>query len=339
VYFYFDESGDYASPDGRFDCYVQAALICPDSVLPTLNGFVDGRKAAWDVDELHASELNPEQLLEVARFIGNSDCQLMAHVTDTLLVTRSTIAEFRLHQAATLRRNLDWYRRESTKSIGAPVEEIEAWYLRHIKRAGLVSQISHGEFVQAHYLIELIADAVQKSLHRYFEDRWRDDFDDFRFVLDAKLPSKMAAGEKYLNDSIVPVLGSRPHRGLVLVSTWKEGPHHPFVQKFGVDRGRIRGEDVEGAIDLNLLFEHGLRFESSTSHAGLQLVDAVAYIVRRAVLHPDDDIIQRAYDALRHKLRNKDGRSLTIHRLRAGEEERSSLRRYLPLYGADRSTA
>jgi hypothetical protein len=31
VHYYFDESGDFAFPEGRYDVYVQAALICPDS--------------------------------------------------------------------------------------------------------------------------------------------------------------------------------------------------------------------------------------------------------------------------------------------------------------------
>ena len=48
MYFYFDESGDYAFPEDRFDCYVQAALICPDSVLPSISRFVEERKAAWE---------------------------------------------------------------------------------------------------------------------------------------------------------------------------------------------------------------------------------------------------------------------------------------------------
>ena len=246
MYFYFDESGDYAFPEDRFDCYVQAALICPDSVLPTISAFVEERKVAWDVDELHATELDLAQVGEVAQFIGQSDCQALAHLTDTVLVTKSGIAEFRLDQAATLKRNLEWYRRESTEAIGAPVPEIEDWYLRHIKRAGLASQISHGEFAQAHYLVELVIAAIQKSLLVYFEDRWRDDFYDFFFILDAKLPTKMAAGEKYLNDSILPTLGSRPHKGLTRVTTWDEEPRHPFVEKFGLAEGRIRGEDVDG---------------------------------------------------------------------------------------------
>lgn len=337
MFFYFDESGDYAFPDDRFDCYVQAALICPDSALANLDAFVEDRQIAWGVAELHASELTSEQLTDVAHFIGNSDCHLLAHVTDTVIVTTDRIAEFRLDQAATLKCNLDWYRRESTRVRGAPVQEIEDWMLRHIKRAGLASQISHGEFVQAHYLIVLIANALQKSLYIFFEDRWRGDFHDFHFVLDAKLPSKMAAGEKYLNDSIVPVLGSRRGETLGVVDIWKQEPRHPFVEKFERERGRVRGDEVEGVIDLELLFEHGLRFESSAAHSGLQLVDAVANITRRAVLEPANHLIQRAYDAFRHKLQNKDGRCLTIHRLQVRDENRSSLEVYRPVYGLTRT--
>jgi hypothetical protein len=337
VYFYFDESGDYAFPADRFDCYVQAALITPDSVLPSIATFVEQRKADWDVQELHAAQLKPDQLVDIARFIGASDCQLLVHLTDTVLVTKDQIAQFRLDQAAGLKRNLDWYRRESTKARGEPVGEIEDWMLRHIKRAGLDAQISHGEFVQAHYLVNLIADALQKSLYVFFEDAWRDDFHDFHFILDAKLPNKMAAGEKYLNDSILPVLGSRRQTSLGHVDTWNEDPVHPFVTKFSLERGRIAGETVEGVIDLGLIFEHGLRFESSLSQPGLELVDGVVYIVRQAVLRPDERAIQRAYDALRHKLRNERGQSLTIHRLNVGGADRSSLERYRPLYGSARS--
>ena len=135
--FYFDESGDYAFPDGAFDCYVQAALICPDGHLSEVDRFVSARRTAWGVDELHATGLEPHQRLEVARFLGESDCQLLAHVTDTTLITASELEEFRLAQAATLKRDLDWYRRESAKTRGAPAEEIEEWYLRALKRGAL----------------------------------------------------------------------------------------------------------------------------------------------------------------------------------------------------------
>lgn len=34
-------------PGDRFDCYVQAALICPEGSLDDVAAFVDDRKSAW----------------------------------------------------------------------------------------------------------------------------------------------------------------------------------------------------------------------------------------------------------------------------------------------------
>jgi hypothetical protein len=43
VHFFFDESGDFAFPNDRFDAYTQAAVICPDSRLADLDSFVSER--------------------------------------------------------------------------------------------------------------------------------------------------------------------------------------------------------------------------------------------------------------------------------------------------------
>lgn len=328
---HFDESGDYGFPEDRFDCYVQAALICPDSRLSQVEHFVAERQADWGVEELHASSLTTDQLLQVCRFIEGSPCQLLASVTDTVMTTPAQIAEFRLSQAARLKENLDTYH-----SRGGNVKEIEDWMLRNIKRAGLATQVTHGEFLQAYFMLELIAEAFRKSLINFLDDMWRQDFHEFNFILDAKLPAKMAAGEKFLNDVIVPTLGSRPGTSIITVDTWRRAPIHPFHAKYSVSDGRVAGRDVGDAIDLKLVFEHGLQFEPSHERAGLQLADAVAYTVRRAVLDPDHRTVQRAYDAIRPKLRNGRGESLTIMRLNTGAEDRSSLERYRPLFGPTR---
>jgi len=336
MHFYFDESGDYAFPEEGFDCYVQACLICPDSSLASVSEFIARRCAEWDVAELHAIELESRQRQEIADFIGHSDCQLLAHLTDTTLITRAHLEEFRLVQAAGLKRNLDSYRQASTRARGAPVTEIEDWYLRAIKRAGLSSQVSHGEFLQASFLIDLIREAFAKSLIVFHEDQWRESFHDFHFILDAKLPGKMAAGEKFLNDGLLPALGSLKGQSIDTVDTWREEPVHPFEKKFSATGSRVWGEVVEDAIDLSRVFEHGLQFRSSDDEAGLQLADAVAYIVRQAVMKPGEAPARDAYDAIRPKLRNGKGRCLTIQRLNVGDETSVSLNRYQWLYAPTR---
>ncbi len=52
---YFDESGDFAFPDDRFDAYTQAVLIY---ALPVVEEYVEGQKAAWGGEEPHATELD-----------------------------------------------------------------------------------------------------------------------------------------------------------------------------------------------------------------------------------------------------------------------------------------
>jgi hypothetical protein len=117
---------------------------------------------------------------------------------------------------------------------------------------------------------------------------------------------------------------------------WKGDPPHPFEQKFTVEHGRVFGRDVGSAIDLKVVFEHGLAFEDSKDHPGLQLADVAAYVVRRAVLVQHSQPIQRAYDLLRPKLRTLEGPALRIHRLNTSQEDRSSVERYRPLYGSAR---
>ncbi len=164
------------------------------------------------------------------------------------------------------------------------------------------------------------------------DDEWSESFHDFHFVLDAKLPGKMAAGEKFLNETLVPALGSMPNDSIVNVDTWREEPVHPFVTKFSAKGGRVAGKEIEDGIDLKRVFEHGLQFERSHDVPGLQLVDTVAYALRSAVVGPADRDARAAYDLLRPKLRNEEGRCMTLQRLNVGEEDRSSIGRYRPLY-------
>src|SRR4051812_8974998 len=109
MHIYFDESGDFAFPSDRFDAYVQAALICPTSFVDKIKHYVENAKLRLGVEELHATALPDEELVEICRFIVDGPIALVAQVTDTDVMTQEAITAHRLEQAAILEQNLADY--------------------------------------------------------------------------------------------------------------------------------------------------------------------------------------------------------------------------------------
>lgn len=297
--FYFDESGDFAFPDDRFDVYTQAVVICADSKLPAVEEYVEGRKDAWSVDELHGVNLDDDRLQEICRFIRDEQLPLLAQATDTNALSRKAIERHRLDQAVRFRENYDTWR-----LAGGASAEVDAWYEARVKRAAYPTRPSNGEWVQSDLLIELIHQALNKAIATHLDDRWRDDFRDFRFIFDGKLPSKLAAGEKQLQSILLPALGSNRGRyDLIGVIEWRNPPVHPWEEKYST---------VDGKIDLRVLFEHGLEFKPSAENAGLQLADVVAYTTRRRILSPKNQSIRLAWNAIRPLLLHSNRQPLRI---------------------------
>ena len=264
--------------------------------------------------ELHAAELPDEELVAICEWLNSGPLSLVGQATDTAVMTAAQLRDYRQEQAARLAENLEQYKAAGGQWTGA-----DAWYTRHIKRAELSSRVSDSEYIQAHMLVGLIHAVLFKSIVRYIDDSWRDDLVDFHFILDGKLPDKLAAGEKDLDVLLVPLLGSNDYE-LVVPNTWGDEPVHPFAAKFF--------EPSEN-VSLNRIFEHGLRFEPSHEHAGLQLVDVVAYVTRRAILEPDNDVIHRAYAHLRDNLRTeRDGQALRLVSGGGGREQEIDDYRY-----------
>ena len=300
---YFDESGDFAFPDNGFDAYTQAALIIPDSKLAAVEEYVREQQDAWGVTELHASELDRGQILEVCRFIRSQRLPALVQATDTNAMTRKIIGAHRLAQAVRTHENSEWW-----KSAGGDAPSIERWYEKQVTTIAYSGRVSDSEWVQADLLVSLIHRILNKTIVWYRDDKWRDDFADFHFVLDRKLTTKLAAGEKYLDGVILPALGSNRGRlNLIGIIEWKDPPVHPFEAKFGTG---------EGAIDLRRLFEHGLEFAASEEHAGLQLADAVAHVARQRIVAPSETV-HIAWQTLRPLLLTETGQP--IHLLRYAE--------------------
>jgi hypothetical protein len=317
VHIFFDESGDYAFPVDRFDCYVQAAVICPESALAAVEAFVCDRCAAWDLKELHAHRLSAGQLHEVAQFLADTPIELCAQLTDTVLTTPEVIHSCRLDQAAAYQRSIGNYRRS-----GGSDPDVIANLQAQIKKAGLASQIPDGEFVQATLLVDGAVQAIQRALYAYGADDWREAFREFRFIIDGKLSGKKSAGEKYLSAMIVDLIAVPSRHRFDYRPGWSDDPVHPW--------GRFCSD---GKLQLDPLFEHGLQFEPSHEQPGLQLADAVAFIVRSAVVTPSDDIM-RSYQLLSRRLADRKGACFMVARLPAGTRDALPLRRYQAIANA-----
>lgn len=303
--FYLDESGDFGFPPFAYDAYTQAVVICPDSKLDELEDWVAAKRREWNVDELHAAVLDDDQTFEVCRFIRTQRLPLLVQATDTNAVSKQTIAAQRLNQAVRTHQNA-----EQWKAAGGSAATIERWYERQVTRAAFSGRIADTEWVQAEMLINLIHRALNKAIVAFVGDEWREDFRDFRFVFDAKLVGKLADGEKYLRDVLVPALGSNPSRfSLTGVKEWRDPPLHPFEETYGT---------VGGAVDLKRLFARGLEFLPSQDHAGVQLADAVAYVTRRRVLEPENETVRWSFQALRPLLMTHDGHPLYLFRFASG---------------------
>ncbi len=315
MYIFFDESGDYGFPVDRFDCYVQAAVICPESALPDVTSFVEGRCNTWGLEELHAHQLSGAQLREVAQFLADSPIELCAQLTDTVLTTPEVIASCRLDQAAAYQRSIANYRR-----AGGRDPDVTANLDAQIKKAALASQIPDGEFVQATLLVDGTVQAIQRALYAYGAKSWRGAFREFRFILDAKLSGKRSAGEKYLSTMIVDLIAAPSRHRFDYNPAWRLEPSHPWVERFCVG----------ATIQLEPLFEHGLQFAASHEESGLQLADAVAFIVRGAVMIASDEILE-AYHVLARRLSDRRGNCFVVARLPGARKDSAALRRYQPL--------
>jgi hypothetical protein len=310
---YFDESGDFAFSSDRLDCYTQAAVVCPDSFLPELADYIEERKRCWSLDELHATEMDRGQRLHVCHFIASSPLELVVQVTDTALMNATAISSWRRRQAIQLQNSLSTYHRQ-----GGSAPDVERRMKAMAKRSGLATRVSDVEFVQAVFLIDLTFAALQKSVVWFAGNDWCEDFGSYRFIYDGKLPAKLGAGEKLLCEMIVPVLGSNARFALEIVDVWKgQSPPHPFIERFERRGGWSVGRRFEGSgFDLNCIFEHGLSFEDSRDHPGLQIADTVGYVARQAVLDPEDEMAELAYESIRAKL-SYQRRAMTVVSLEA----------------------
>lgn len=310
---FFDESGDFGFPDDRFDAYTQAVVICPDSKMPELEEWAAATRDEWDIEEFHATELIDDQVWEVCRAMRTRGIPALVQATDTNAASLKDIEQHRLTQAVRLHENMETWR-----AGGGQGEAIPSWYHRIVKANAYAGRVSHAEWLQANMIVDLFHRGINKAVAFHHNDKYRPDFEEFRFILDGKLPGKLAPGEKHLDQVLLGYLASNPQKiHLISVIEWAQPPVHPYVANFSTENG----------IDLRKLFSRGLEFEQSHDHVGLQLADIVAFTARKRIVEPGNETIRWAWQTLKPLVRTETGLFLYLRNF-GPEPEGLDLDRY-----------
>jgi hypothetical protein len=88
-----DESGKFAGPDrGKVGVGVLAGVVYPESQIDQIAAFVSDRCAQWNQTEFKGPKLSTERVIEVCEFMSSNDVRVVAHVTDSTLMTPDAVA-------------------------------------------------------------------------------------------------------------------------------------------------------------------------------------------------------------------------------------------------------
>ncbi len=314
-----DESGNYGLGSGRFESYVLCALVVPDSRLDAVERFVADACLRWGRSELKSSAMKPPWVSDVAAFLAAHQIAAVAYVTDSEMMTRPIVADFRLRQAAAIARGRARVLAANPDYAGiAAIDEL----LERVAGSATHERMSDDDFIQAEQVPELILETVRRACLRYSEPEWDAEFEQFRFVFDAKQTGRLKAGERYVDEHLERMIGSTKRLKLDLPFVWANRPEHPF-RCF---------DDPSGQHTLLGKLLKDRTWVRSEEDACVQLADVVAGTVRSAIERGALSPRLRAYDSLRIVLTDNDGYCLHFYKFRGAPEP--DLGRYRPLLRA-----
>ena len=165
-------------------------------------------------------------------------------------------------------------------------------------------------------------ETVRRACLRYSEPEWDAEFEQFRFVFDAKQTGRLKAGERYVDEHLERMIGSTARLKLDLPFAWADRPEHPFR----------RFDDPSGEHTLLGMLLKDRAWVRSEDDACVQLADVVAGTVRSAIERGARSPRLEAYDSLRIALTDGDGYCLHFYKFRGAREP--DLVRYMPLLRA-----
>lgn len=282
----FDESGTFNFPVAGFDSCAVAAVACPGAALIHLASEFARLCGTHRLDEIHATRMGRDAVLEACAVIGTSDALWAAVYTDSRLLPPDQQEDFRLRQVAKADQGI------AKSATLADDPELMAEALQTRKRIHLASRVKPAEYLEFLVLFpRAIGDILAGSLRAYRDRRWARDFEQLDFECDRKLTTKLSMGEKTLCAALPRFLANNDQFVLDVPTEWD--PAHPFF-------ARHRDPDTQ-TITVPRILGPGIDFVDSKASVVVQAADVIAHVVRRATASPDDANAQHAYRLLRRR--------------------------------------
>lgn len=303
-----DASGKFETGSG-FEPATVGAAVAPEYACDEVAEWIRQAAMRWgrdDLKELHAADLDWTGRLEACEMLAaRDDVRLAVVATDQLLLGSA--------EAVALHR-----RRQRDHAIAQPDPGTTEGKERLDALSSLLGNprfLDH-EYVLAAVLPLVVIMALQQALCYFRLDDWRGEMDQIKLLIDEETPKTV----RYCVNSLLPVLGGDPRFSVVIPDVWRERPIHPLL-------ARALHPDGDGLRPQELLPE--VAWVPSIGNVIVQLADMAAWVVRRAVVAPHEDVAQRCFELLAPLLEGEHGNRFDLFSVPAVKAENLVLYEHL----------
>jgi hypothetical protein len=145
--------------------------------------------------------------------------------------------------------------------------------------------------------------SLQQAIAFFSARAWEHEMRDIRLLLDEETPQAV----RYCASSLLPILGGDRRFSVVTPLEWVGPPKHALYERaLHSEAGFLRPQDLFGPTE----------WVSSVDYPVVQIADAAAWVVRRAVARPDEDVARRCFDLLRPSLSGENGDTFQLFAMR-----------------------
>jgi hypothetical protein len=297
-----DASGKFLTGP-EYQPAVAAAAVGPTTAFEDIEAWTKDSLGRWELSgqltELHANELKTSEMRETCQMLNaRRDIRLAAIATDSLLLNSAAALEH--HRRRQLAKACS-----SSARTEAGVQR-RRQVLKLLENPGLVD----GDYAFAATLPLLSAAVLQRAFGYFAGDEHRGEMDGFDLLVDKEAGPTI----RYVEGTLLATIGGDGRFHLTTPDHWHEQPVHPLVTA-------AMHEDGNGLKPRALL--RGLRWVESVDEPSVPVADIAAWVIRRAMLRPEESETRELFELLRPLLAGEKGEAFglfSISRLRPDQK-------------------